>query len=118
LTEDDVDVLILFSWSQAKNDGGFPPPGASMNEGCFVVRDANGFPLACVCCRDDLHRAGWSFAASRLSSNEASRIAAGIARLPELLGFRTGFHPRGSGYRWKATKPYHVALEDSYVRRH
>src|SRR5688500_5519398 len=28
-----------------------------------------------------------------------------------------GFESRGSGERWKASKPYHVALEDSYVRR-
>jgi hypothetical protein len=28
-----------------------------------------------------------------------------------------GFESRGSGDRWKATKPYHVALEDSYIRR-
>lgn len=28
-----------------------------------------------------------------------------------------GFEGRGGGDRWKATKPYHVALEDSYIRR-
>jgi hypothetical protein len=89
-----------------------------MNEDCFVVRDANGYPLACVYCRDDLHKAGWSFATSRLTSDEARRIAAGIARLPELLGFRIGFESRGGGHRWKPAKPYHVALEDSYIRRH
>jgi len=77
----------------------------------FVVRGANGFPLACVYCRDDLHKAGWS-------SDEARRIAAGIARLPELLGFRIGFYPHSSGTRWRVARPYHVALEDSYVRRH
>jgi hypothetical protein len=37
---------------------------------------------------------------------------------PELLKLRIGFHPRGDGYRWKTTKPYHVALEDSCIRRH
>jgi hypothetical protein len=91
----------------------FPAPRCAgrLSEDCFVVRDANGFPLACVYCRD---KAGGSFAASRLTSDEARRITAAIARLPELLGF----HPRGSGCRWKAAKPYHVALEDSYVRRH
>jgi hypothetical protein len=30
-------------------------------------------------CRDDLHKAGWSFAHGRLTSDEARRIAAGIA---------------------------------------
>ena len=28
-----------------------------------------------------------------------------------------GFEGRGGGERWKAAKPYHVALEDSYIRR-
>lgn len=98
----------------------FPAPWRAerASEDCFVVRDANGFPLACIYCRDDLHRAGWSFAHGRLTSDEARRIAVGIARLPELLGFRVGFYPRGGGTKWRTARPYHVALEDSYVRRH
>ena len=82
------------------------------------MRGANGFPLACVYCRDDLHKAGWSFAHGRLTSDETRRIVAGIARLPELLGFRIGFYPHSSGTMWRVARPYHVALEDSYVRRH
>jgi len=119
-----MNVLILFTRSQemeSRNERRrFPGPWRAerASEDCFVVRDANGFPLACVYCRDDLHKAGWSFAHGRLTSDEARRIAAGIARLPELLGFRVGFYPRGGGYKWKAAKPYHVALEDSYIRRH
>jgi hypothetical protein len=31
---------------------------------------------------------------------------------------RQGFYSRGGGDRWKPTRPYHVALEDSYVRAH
>jgi hypothetical protein len=31
---------------------------------------------------------------------------------------RQGFYSRGSGLRWKAECPYHVALEDIYVRAH
>jgi hypothetical protein len=29
---------------------------------------------------------------------------------------RQGFHPRGSGPRWRDDRPYHVALEDRYNR--
>ena len=31
---------------------------------------------------------------------------------------RQGFHQRGGGLRWRADRPYHVALEDSYIRAH
>ena len=31
---------------------------------------------------------------------------------------RQGFHPRGGGPRWRADRPYHVALEDQYIREH
>jgi hypothetical protein len=31
---------------------------------------------------------------------------------------RQGFHPRGSGRKGRADRPYHVALGDSYVRAH
>ena len=67
-------------------------------------------------CRDDLQK--WSFGHSRLTSDEAPRIAAAIARLPGLLIQRRGFYPRGGGHeRWKASRPYHVALEDSTFGR-
>jgi hypothetical protein len=83
---------------------------------CFEMRDANGFTLATVHCRDDLQK--WSFGRSHLTSDEARRIAVAIARLPELLMQRRGFYPRGSGDRLKSSRPYHIALEDSYVRTH
>jgi hypothetical protein len=39
--------------------------------------------------------------------------------LPELLMQRRGFYSRGGGHdRWKSSRPYHVALEDSYIRTH
>jgi hypothetical protein len=61
----------------------------------------------------------WSFGHDHLISDEAQRIAAAIARLPELLMQRRGFYARGGGHdRWKPTRPYHVALEDDYVRAH
>jgi hypothetical protein len=31
---------------------------------------------------------------------------------------RQGFYPRGGGPRWRADRPYHVALEDRYIREH
>jgi hypothetical protein len=85
----------------------------------YVVKDANGFKLASLYCRDDLHKANWSYAHQYLTSDEARRIASAIARIPEFLMQRKGFLSRGGGHpRWKEIKPYHVALEDSYVRRH
>ena len=97
----------------------FPPPWRVEQVGadCFEVRDANGFRLAAVHCRDDLQK--WSFGHSHLTSDEARRIANAIARLPELLMQRRGFYSRGGGHdRWKPSRPYHVALEDSYIRTH
>ena len=38
------------------------------------------------------------------------------SRAPRNPGWK-GFESRGGGKRWKASKPYHVALEDSYARR-
>jgi hypothetical protein len=74
-------------------------------------------PLAYVHCRDDLE--GVRFAHNHLTSDEAHRIANGIARLPEFMMQRKDFHQRGSGqYRWRNARPYHVALEDSYIRAH
>jgi hypothetical protein len=85
--------------------------------GPFVVSDAKGVPLAYVRCRDDLQDIG--FAHNYLTSDEARRIANGIARLPECMMQRRDFHERGNGeYRWKKSRPYHVALEDSYARGH
>ncbi|MEO6381383.1 MAG: hypothetical protein ABIO35_05115, partial [Nitrobacter sp.] len=51
-----------------------------------------------------------------LTSDEARRIANAIARVPEFMQ-RRGFHPRVR-LRWKPGRPYHVALEDGYVRAH
>jgi hypothetical protein len=96
----------------------FPPPWrVDQSNDCFRVFDANGVALAVVFCRDDLQR--WSFGHGHLTSDEARRIANAIARLPEFLMQRRGFHPRGGGHdRWKPSRPYHVALEDSYIRAH
>ncbi len=60
----------------------------------------------------------YSFGASKLTAEEARRIANGIARLPEFMTQRRGFHIRGSGRRWRPDRPYHVAVEDLYLRSH
>jgi hypothetical protein len=81
----------------------FPAPWRveQVDADCYEIRDANGFRLASVHCRDDLQK--WSFGHSHLTSDEARRIANAIARLPELLMQRRGFYPRGGGHdRWEA----------------
>jgi hypothetical protein len=96
----------------------FPPAWRveRVGDDCLRVLDANGVVLATVLCRDDLQN--WSFGHSYLTSDEARRIANAIARLPEFLMQRHGFYRRGCGARWKPDRPYHVALEDGYVRAH
>ena len=61
----------------------FPPPwSAEVNPNCLIVRDANGQALSCVYYESEPGRRS---AAKLLSNDEARRIAAIIAKLPELL---------------------------------
>jgi hypothetical protein len=95
----------------------FSPPWTVHRDGGgpFVVSDAKGVPLAFVHCRDDVQ--GVRFAHNHLTSDEARWIANGIARLPEFMMQRKDFHQRGGGeYRWKRSRLYYVAIEDSYIR--
>jgi hypothetical protein len=62
----------------------FPPRDIEdANDACFIVRDHNGLALAYVYYENE---PGRRTAANLLTRDEATRIAAGIRRLPELLG--------------------------------
>jgi hypothetical protein len=59
----------------------FPPPWTTEDNGaCFIVRDANGQALAYVYYENE---SGRRAAASLLTYDEARRIAANIAKIPE-----------------------------------
>ena len=62
----------------------FPPPWdiEEHNRSCFIVRDNNGQALNYVYYETE---PGRHTAANLLTRDEAQRIAANIARLPELL---------------------------------
>ena len=61
----------------------FPPPwSVEETAPCFIVRDANGQALAFVYCEDKSRRRATG---KLLTRDEARRIAANVAKLPELV---------------------------------
>ena len=69
----------------------FPPPwSVEETEACFIVRDANGQALAYVYFEEEPGRRS---AAKLLTRDEARRIAANIAKLPELNAQALSEHP-------------------------
>jgi len=63
-----------------------PPWSVDETEACFIVKDHSGQKLAYVYFEDEPGRRS---AASLLTKDEARRIAANIAKLPEITGKRT-----------------------------
>ena len=66
----------------------FPPPWTveEYRGISYIVRDANNFPVAYVYFESEPGRRA---AAHLMTKDEARKIAAGIAKLPELLRSRT-----------------------------
>jgi hypothetical protein len=55
--------------------------------------------------------------AQQADIREARRIAAAIARIPEFMMQQKGFYAWEPGsYLWSMARPFHLALEDSYIR--
>ena len=62
----------------------FPPPWSVEElDSCLVVKDANGQALAYMYFEKETHR---RFRRELLTRDEAQRVAAVFAKLPELLG--------------------------------
>jgi hypothetical protein len=67
----------------------FPPPWSvddpdtKLRQDYYIVRDANGYPVAYVYFEDEPGRRS---AAHLMARDEARRIAVNIAKLPKLLG--------------------------------
>jgi hypothetical protein len=104
-------LLFFFLFCMA---GRFPPPLTvdRPHPDSFVVKDANGLVMATVHGWDDLQE--WSFGHSKLTSDEARKIAKAIARIlrVQFMMQRRGFYSRGPGNcRFSSAPPFHVAFD-------
>jgi hypothetical protein len=91
----------------------FPPPWTvdRPHPDSFVVKDGNGIVVATVHCRDVVV---WTLKTHVRRSAEDRQGDLAHHRVHDEW---KGFYVRGPGnYRWKAARPFHVALEDSYIR--
>jgi hypothetical protein len=66
----------------------------------FIVRDSNRFPVAYVCFESEPGRRA---AAKLMTKDEVRKVAAGIAKLPELLPKPRDEKPR----RWQSLRRCH-----------
>jgi hypothetical protein len=74
---------LLWGWADDRpKDWSGPPLSVEEQPSCFVVHDHNGQALAYVYFEEELSR---RLAAKLLTKAEARRIAANIAKLPELF---------------------------------
>jgi hypothetical protein len=93
----------------------FPPPWrvekTDTVTSCRILRASRWRTFTAI------HKSQWGDYTSHLTSDEARRIAKAMARIPEFLIRAPGFYSRqGGDKRWKSSSPYHVALQDWYVR--
>jgi hypothetical protein len=82
----------------------FPPPWLieEHNNACFIVRDSTGQALAYVYFEDEPGRRS---AAKLLTKDEARRMAANFAKLPELLRRPSVIQPSKSPAQFLVAKP-------------
>jgi hypothetical protein len=73
------------------------------------------FPIALLASRLKCPRCG-SRSVSLLFHTPKEPVRAAVEHHPQRNPEWKGFESRAGGTRWKASKPFHVALEDSYVR--
>ena len=74
----------MFSLCSHEVNRSKPTISAALDEDCLTVQDANGVSVAFIYSRDHLHQQKWGNYNQHLTSQEARRVAATIAKLPEL----------------------------------